>query len=141
MTISYPILNFTVPTLSISTQLLVLEYMGNQLVSNNTPSVTCLPSDLRAPIRWRELNSTYPDIPSELQAIFSPRVVNHTVTFPRIFTSRVAPSLNYILICDLINPDLQSTIQVSPQYVWIRFLQSKHISHAKYSSIINLVID
>ncbi len=120
-----------VPTLTISTQLLVLQYKGNQLVSNDTLSVTCLPSDPRSPVRWRELNLTYPNLPSELQAVFSPSLVNHTVTFPRIFNSTSAPSLNYILICDLINPELQSTIQISPQYVWVRFLQSKHVYNLK----------
>lgn len=113
------------PTLRVSTQLLVLEYMGRQLVSNTSPSVTCLPSDLRAPVRWRGSDLTFPNLPADLEAVFSPHGVNHTLTFPRVFTSDSAPSLNYIILCDLINPDLQSTIEVAPQYIWVRFLQSK----------------
>lgn len=115
-----------VPTLAISTKLLILEYNGNTSASNSTHLVTCIPSDLRAPVRWRALTAVNNTVPLfQLQATFSPVGFNHSLTFPRVFNGS-PPNRTYMLVCDLLSPDVETNdSEVFPQYVIVRFLQSK----------------
>lgn len=113
------------PTLNISTNLLVVQYMGNQLLTDENPSVTCLPSDPRAPVRWRGISLEYPNTPSDLPITFASDL-NHTAIFERVYDDSPTPPLAlYVLVCDLVNAEFQNGEETSPQSVVIRFIQSK----------------
>lgn len=126
--------SFTAPTLNISTQLVVFQYIGRQIISDTAPSVTCSPSDTRAPVRWREVSLSYPNTPSELGLSFSPR--NQTIVFPQVYESATPPSMTYTLVCDLVDPRLPNDREIAPQFVLVRFVQSKFGAFSKVHSYI-----
>ena len=117
-----------VPTLSLSTNLLIDQYVDNTYVGGNgSPSVTCLPSDTRAPVRWRLSTGVYGDISDDYLVFLSPRSLNHTVTFPVAY--EILPRKSAFYVCDLINVELPTGAEVSPQNITVRFIQSELSFH------------
>ena len=113
-----------VPTLSVSTNLLIEQYVDNSYVGGDrSPSITCLPSDTRAPVRWRLSTGVYGDISDEYVVSLSPPSLNHTATFPVAY--EILPRRSAFYICDLINVELPSGAEVSPQSITVRFIQSE----------------
>ena len=113
-----------VPTLNVSRHFLVLQYSGRVVISEFQPSVTCLPSDPRAPVRWRSDGLVYPNLDPRLPLSFSPRGLNHTATLPNIFGEFISSSF-LVLICDLVNVELRPDEDVNAQLVIIILTQSK----------------
>lgn len=65
-------------------------------------------------------------LPRDLQASFdTSSQLFHTVTFPRTYEAQTPPNVTYTLVCDLVNIELPSNVETSPQNVTVRFLQSK----------------
>ncbi len=115
-----------VPSLTISTNLLVLEFDGNSVAPNVDTNVSCVPSDLRAPVQWRYNNELYPSIPEDLEVTFSPAGLNHTATFSRVYSDPTSPpNRTYTLFCDLINADLPTNESITAQNVTVRYLYSE----------------
>ena len=85
------------------------------------PSLTCTPSDSRAPVRWRSKFGIYGELPSDYQASLSPVSLNHTLSFPRTYLS--TPARTETFICDLINVELSSGEEVGPQNATVRFIR------------------
>ena len=112
---------FAVPALNISTNLLVHQYNGPfLLMGESLPQVSCIPSDLRAPVRWTTRMGM---VPADYQITFSPRGFSHIATFARVYNP-TPPNRTETLFCDLVNVD-QPDQPVSPQNVTVRFIQSK----------------
>lgn len=86
-----------------------------------------MPSDARAPVRWRSMFGIYGELPDDYQAFLSPPGLNHTLTFPGSYDD-TTPSRTEHLICDLINAELSIESEVSPQTVTVRFIQGEHIT-------------
>ena len=116
-----------VPTLTLSTNLLIEEYVnGGYIGTDESPSVTCMPSNTRAPVRWRSMFGVYGELPDDYQAFLSPSGLNHTLTFPSSYNT--TPSRTEFFICDLINAELSNEAEVSPQTVTVRFIQGELIT-------------
>ena len=62
---------------------------------------------------------------SDLEISFSPLGLNHTATFPRAYRETSPPNRTDILICDLVNTEIDNSIELNPQNVTVRFLQSE----------------
>lgn len=108
-----------------STNLLVEQYVDNTYVGGEqAPSVTCLPSDTRAPVRWRLSTGVYGDISNDYLVSLSPRSLNHTATFPVAY--EILPRRSAFYVCDLINIELPTGGEVSPQNIIVRFIQSEY---------------
>lgn len=117
-----PFYNHVVPTLNISTNLLVRQYNGPFLLMRGSPpQVSCIPSDPRAPVRWTTHMGM---IQADYQIRFSPRDLSHTATFASVYNP-TPPNRTETLFCDLINVD-QPNQPVNPQNVTVRFIQSKN---------------
>ena len=113
--------NHAVPTLNISTNLLVHQYNGPFLpMGQSPPQVSCIPSDLRAPVQW---TTSMGMIPADYQITFSPIGFSHIATFASVYNP-TPPNRTETLFCDLINVD-QPDQSVNPQNVTVRFIQSK----------------
>ena len=111
-----------VPTLTISTNLLIEQYVNGVFVGEDeSPTVTCSPSDLRAPVRWRSMLGIYGELPDDYEASLSPRGLNRSLTFPTTYLT--TPSRTETFICDLINVELSDEEETSPQMVTVRFIQ------------------
>ena len=91
------------------------------LMRESPPRVSCIPSDLRAPVRWTTHMGM---VPADYQITFSPRDLSHTATFASVYNP-TPPNRTETLFCDLINAD-QPDQPVSPQNVTVRFIQSKN---------------
>ena len=101
--------------------LLVRQYNGPFLLMRESPPrVSCIPSDLRAPVRWTTHMGM---VPADYQITFSPRDLSHTATFASVYNP-TPPNRTETLFCDLINVD-QPDQPVNPQNVTVRFIQSK----------------
>lgn len=110
-----------VPSLSISTNLLVNQYSGQSVLGGErAPQVTCTPSDTMAPVQWTTRMGV---VPQDYQITFSPRGLSHTATFASAYIP-TPPNRTETLFCDLINVDQPNT-PVNPQNVTVRFIQSK----------------
>ena len=110
-----------VPSLSISTQLLVSQYVEGNEVNNVSPEIVCQPSDPRAPVSW----STLPvivDLERNYNAVFDPPGLNHTLRFPTYY--RQLPMGTLRVVCDLINAD-QPGEQIAPMTATVVFVESK----------------
>ena len=114
-----------VPTLSISTNLLIERYVNGVNVGDGeeAPSLTCTPSDSRAPVRWRSKLGIYGELPNDYETSLSPLGLNHTLSFPTTYLS--TPARTETFICDLINVELSSGEETSPQNATVRFIQCK----------------
>ena len=107
-----------------STNLLIEQYVDNTYVGGDQPpSVTCLPSDTRAPVRWRLSTGVYGDTSDDHLVTLSPRSLNHTAIFPVAY--EVLPRRSAFYVCDLINVELPTEVEVSPQSITVRFIQSE----------------
>jgi hypothetical protein len=106
----------------VSTNLLIEQYVDNTYVGGDQPpSVTCLPSDTRAPVCWRLSTGVYGDISDDYLVSLSPRSLNHTANFPVAY--EILPRRS--AFCDLINVELPTGAEVSPQNITVRFIQSE----------------
>ena len=109
-----------VPTLSLSTNLLIQSYMefdGKFFIEGGSPSVTCSPSDARAPVQW---SPDISDVDPAYQAMLSPP---GTLTFPSVYESE-PPSVTIYFSCSLIN--LESDQLPEPHLiVTFRFIKCK----------------
>lgn len=85
------------------------------------PSVSCIPSDARAPVRWRSLFGVYGELPSDYEVSVTPLGLNHTLSFPIVYES--TPSRTEFFVCDLFNVELTDEAEISPQTVTTRFIQ------------------
>ena len=81
------------------------------LTNGNGVSITCLPSDLRAPVKWNIAND-FPDV----SVTYFPDGLFHTVTFYS------APQQSFTIQCDLV--DIEREIYVDPQEATVRFISS-----------------
>jgi hypothetical protein len=106
-------INVTIPTLTISTDLLVT-------MKPDSGEVTCTPSDPRAPVQWVNFMGY---IPLDIPVLFSPSELSHTATFLGDFP----PDRSEVFICDLINVE-EPDVPVNPQNVTIRFISSKLVN-------------
>ena len=111
------------PSLSASTHLLVIEFMGDTILSDTPPTITCQPSDPRAPVRWRSGMLPYPTVQKSLGISFSPDGLLHSATFPTSY--EVIPQGLFNLSCDLVNAELDGNNETSPQTIYVFFTQSK----------------
>ncbi len=117
---------FLVPTLNISTDLLVLQYRETTLISDTDPIIFCTPSDIRAPIRWRGLNTSFPFLPFDLQATLTE--MGQILILPQRYEIR-PPDYSILLVCDLQGDDVQGA-EISPQIIRVQYLQSKQQLYA-----------
>ena len=92
---------------------------GRYIGGDHSPSVTCTPSDSRAPVRWRPMFGI-----RDFQVSLSPPGLNHSLSFPSVY--RITPDRTEVFICDLINVELSNDAPVSPQNVTVRFIQGEH---------------
>lgn len=114
--------------MTVSTNLLIEEYInGSYIGTDKSPSVTCMPSDTRAPVRWRSMFGVYGELPDDYQAFLSPLGLNYTLTFPSSYDD-TTPSRTEFFICDLINAELSNEAEVSPQTVTVRFIQGELVT-------------
>ena len=110
----------SVPTLSTSTSLLVAQYVNGTAVGGESPNITCLPSDARAPVQWSIFPRTH--TLEDFDVDFLPAGLNHTVQFPTYYMQ--LPSRTVAFTCDLINVE-EPGVEVDPQQTTVRFVQSK----------------
>ena len=105
--------------------------MDNTYVGGDQPpSITCLPSDTRAPVRWRLSTGVYGELSDDYVVTLSPFALNHTATFPIAY--EVLPSRSAFYVCDLINVELSAGLEVSPQNITVRLIQGKSTIFAHY---------
>ena len=112
------------PTLSISTNLLILQYSGSVLVPGMDRVVLCSPSDPEAPIRWRASDTSFPLLPSDLRVTLTE--IGQVLTLPEIYYEINPPDRTIVLVCDLEGANIMSD-EISPRNVTIRLLQSELI--------------
>ena len=112
----------TVPTLSISTGLLVAQYTNGTVVGGEVPAITCSPSDSRAPVQWSLYPSAYTF--DEFKIQFTPTGLNHTVTFSNSYEQ--LPQYTVTFICDMINVE-EPNVEIDRQNVTVRFITSTFI--------------
>ena len=112
----------SVPSLSISTNLLVSQYIDGTVVNNMAPELVCQPSDLRAPVQWSTL-PIFVDLEQDYSAQFVPSDLNHTIRFPRFYERLPAGTLR--VVCDLINVD-EPGVMIDPMEATIIFIQSEN---------------
>lgn len=106
----YFIFIFLVPKWNTSSRVLVR--LQSDLVNGNGPSITCMPSDPRAPVKWTIAN----DLPN-ISVSYFPDGLFHTL----IFIS--APQQTFMIKCDFINVD-DELAAIDPQEVTVRFISS-----------------
>ena len=87
-----------------------------------TPEVVCLPSDLRAPVRWSTL-PIFVDLELDYGVQFVPSDLNHTIRFPRFYERLPAGTLR--VMCDLINID-EPDGMIDPMEANVIFIQSEN---------------
>lgn len=71
------------------------------------------------------MHSIYGELPDDYQPSLSPSALNHTLSFPSSYDD-TTPSRTVVFVCDLINVELSSEVEVSPQTVLVRFIQGKY---------------
>lgn len=99
-----------VPTLNTTSSTLVA--LISDIVNGNGASITCIPSDLRAPVKWN-IAKDFPDA----SVAYSPDGLFHTVTFYS------APHQTFTIKCDLVNIE-DEEVSIDPQEVNVRFISS-----------------
>ena len=115
------LLILAVPTLSISTDLLVSQYVDGEELNGMSPELTCAPSDSRAPVQWSTL-PVYVDLEQQYSAQFVPPDLNQTLRFPAVYERLPRGTLR--LTCDLINIE-EPGVAVDPVDASVIFTQSK----------------
>ena len=109
------------PSLSISTELLVAQYVNGTAVDNPPPQIVCLPSDIRAPVQWTTVAPIL-DPQTDFDVQFDPADLNHIIKFPTTYEQ--FPAVSVMFICDLINPD-EPDVEVDPVRTTVVFIQSE----------------
>ena len=110
------------PKLSISTNLLVVQYNNGIAVRGSSPHLDCTPSDPRTPIKWT--NSQSVNLIDKYGVTFSPAGLNHIAHFPAYYEDMDTPYVMAEFTCDLINVE-QPNSPVDPQTAMVRFIKSK----------------
>ena len=110
-----------VPSLTISTELLVSQYVDGNEVNEESPEIVCLPSDPSAPVTWSTL-PVFIDLEQSYNAVFDPPGLNHTLRFPSYY--RQLPMGTLRVMCDLVNVD-EPEVQIDPMVTTVVFVQSK----------------
>ena len=112
----------TVPSLSISTDLLVSQYVDGRVIDGISPELMCLPSDPRAPVQWSTL-PVFIDLERDYGVQFVPFDLNHTIRFPRVYEQ--LPAGLVTVVCDLIDVE-EPGVAIDPMEATIIFVQSEH---------------
>ena len=107
----FTLILLSVPTLTISTGLLVIQVPSSGVVS-------CTPSDPEAPVQW---TTSMGDIPVGFPVIFS-RDLSQMATFTAVSRSNLTDEF----ICDLINVE-EPNQAVDPQRVSVRFVSGEQV--------------
>jgi hypothetical protein len=113
-------ISVTIPSLTISTELLVSQYVDGNEVNEESPEIVCLPSDPRAPVAWSTL-PVFIDLEQSYNAVFDPPGLNHTLQFPSYY--RQLPMGTLRVMCDLINVD-EPGVQIDPMVTTVVFVQN-----------------
>ena len=98
------------------------QYVNGTVVGGTAPEVSCVPSDLRAPVRW----TTSPilvNLERDYGAQFVPSDLNHTLRFPTTYEQ--LPEGSVAVVCDLINVD-EPDSPVDPMQATVFFVQSEY---------------
>ena len=119
------------PSLSISTDLLVSQYVDGVELNNTPPEIVCLPSDHRAPVQWSSIH-TLISLERNYGAEFVPTDLNHTLRFPAHYEQLPTGTLR--VVCDLINVE-EPDVAVDPVQASVIFTQSECHSNLTQNSI------
>lgn len=115
-------IHYTVPTLSVSTNVLIHRYTkannGSFVIEGGAPSVTCTASDPRAPVQWIPNVS---DVDSAYQARLSPPGLEHTLSFPSIYES-TPPNRTMYFYCTLLSIEASGATNTRVEVI-LRFIQ------------------
>lgn len=97
------------------------QYINGTVVGGTAPEVSCLPSDLRAPVQWTTIPINV-DLEQDYGAQFVPSDLNHTLRFPTMYEQLPVGS---IVECNLIDVD-EPYAPVDPVRATVFFVQSEY---------------